>query len=95
MGAIFLLGMLQNIINKFKDLWGAGAEDTVEGEIPPLPVSIKKTEIEGYLMSTNGDKSLVLVSMNNKCWQTKWFEDTAHTYKSPPLPISEIFMKRN
>jgi len=54
-------------------------------------------EIEGYLMfvdSTN-NKTLLLVKENEKSWKTQWFNNNENTYKSPPLPLNEIFNKRN
>lgn len=57
----------------------------------------QKGEVEGYLMysdSTN-NKSLLLVKENEKSWKTKWFNNNENTYKSPSLPLNEIFNTRN
>jgi hypothetical protein len=79
---------MQAIIDKIKGMW---ATDTA---VAPEPQQ-KKTEIEGYLMSGDGTKSLLLVNESNNYWRTQWFDDALHTYKAPLLPISEVFMKRN
>lgn len=75
-----------------------GAYNTVLATFQNINIfGAQKGEVEGYLMysdSTN-NKTLLLVKENEKSWKTKWFNNNENTYKSPSLPLNEIFNKRN
>jgi hypothetical protein len=56
-----------------------------------LNKTIKNT-VEGYLIFFTIDKSLVLVKENDRYWKTKWFNNNENIYKSPIIPLNEIFL---
>jgi hypothetical protein len=70
--------LINGLITKFKGLMIKGS---------------KKETAEGYLLKTDNvnKKSLLLVKENEKCWKTKWFNDSEYTYTILPGPISSIF----
>jgi hypothetical protein len=75
-----------------------GAYNTVIATFQNINIfGTQKSEVEGYLMysdSTN-NRTLLLVKENNQSWKTQWFSNTENSYKSPQLPLNEIFNKRN
>jgi hypothetical protein len=77
-----------------------GAYNTVMAGLQNINIfqsAPQKQQVEGYLMhsdSTN-NRTLLLVKENNNSWRTEWFSNNENTYKSPQLPLSEIFNKRN
>ncbi len=72
--------IIYSVIDKFKGLWIGQSQEA-------------KTEVEGYLMLSDGtnNKSLLLIKDGEKSWKTKWFNDNQTTYKAPVAPLSTIF----
>ncbi len=68
---------MEYIIEGVKQLWTKPQED-----------------LEGYLLMSNNkqNKSLFFIKDNDKCWKTKWFDNSININK-PSEPIESIFTK--
>ena len=86
--------IIYTFADRFKNLWASSPSASV---MPSTSDIYEKCEVEGYLMCVDSaaNKSLILVKENTKYWKTSWFDNTLTNYKSPTLPLSEIFMVRN
>ena len=71
--------VLKMLIDKFTGLW-----------LPP------RIEVEGYIIFNNSTntKSLLLVKDGEKSWKMKWFDDNENIYKTPVVPLNNIFSKK-
>ena len=56
----------------------------------------EKVDVEGYLMlkDSTTNKTQLLVKDGEKSWKMKWFDDTQYTYKTPSMPITQVFMNQ-
>jgi hypothetical protein len=77
--------IIDTISESFKSIW------------PSSLSPAEKQLVEGYHISSDAatNKTLVLVKHSDKFWKTEWFDNTTTTYRAPPLPLNEIFVKRN
>jgi hypothetical protein len=85
--------IIDTVTDTFKGLW---SNSSVVAPSPPQTEE-EKVQIEGYHIASDraANKTLILVKESNKYWKTQWFNDSTTTYKSPPLPLGEIFVKHN
>jgi hypothetical protein len=68
--------MISGLIDAFKGLWYGRPKD----------------EVEGYLIKRNNNGTiLLLVKDGEKCWKTKYFNENEVNYKTPIIPLNNIF----
>jgi hypothetical protein len=75
--------MIFGLVQKFKKMWHeSDKENDKESD---------KENVEGYILSKDDNKTLLLVKDGEKSWKTKWFNTDKINLKSPDKNMETIF----